>query len=827
MTFKITITYGRLGDVEQEAIKYLHNMHRSLVSKSEGRYDVRAPLATFDTIDLGEDIAFIHSSSSANDESVSESGDETNKAEIVKKRQLFGKHASPKFERSDSHVYEKLGEGSAGNNLKDSRPETSECMNQRPSPDDSFSDSSDSDSGYIQSGYLSMTDGRVTKHDFQSKIPTSPFSTRYSRVPDHDISQENTPTSSPQLARSPLPVLLHELETVKVESKRKALERRIQRLQVTTRPVERPRSTTPINVVTLDEYKVISSPEKYQTPDHLEKLKIKLPAEDVSYSRQRSPRKSRGSVSESFNVFSFNEEHLFTHTKSAFLLQNDGSVGQSPKRIFIPPSLSPAMSPAASPIKSAVISSTPPITASQKFYYNPTLKSQTESSPRHQPSVVTNLVRNNWIAFEDNLGPSNHNHPAKNNSVTESAKDTDTKLSCVQTATNSESEISNDSAIKTNSTVDVKFNIPRIIEHAVCESECEEILTINIEEFNNGTKICNINVSQSLIKEIPSETADNVCASTEAVVTSDETVKVTDIPGETVILTNTGVPPKEGVKYGDTSKVTPEDGVKFTDTGITTQDGVNYQLTDKRIAPHLEEKVKLNDTGVPPQEGITFTDTGVTVTPQEWGKFMDPGVTPEEGVKRDDSVTEYRRVGVVMNDGPTNLGVAPVNESTNASSTTDLQSNILVYKEGLSCTKNQSEDLPATASPTLTHVNGEPIIQRASPVEQRTSTFIDSTISTDIASIPNPVVHETDNIAYPPSSVDCLTDDTSPPNPTCSLVGHHQTDAVATPPSFVDCHVDDTAPLPAHNPADMDRQLTDNKTYHPSPDCHITEITHL
>ncbi|OWF45675.1 hypothetical protein KP79_PYT10141 [Mizuhopecten yessoensis] len=514
-------------------------MHKSLVSKTEGRFDARAPLATFDTIDLGEDIAFIQPST--NDESVSESSDEANKIDVIKKRQIFGKHDSPEFELSNNHVYEKLSEGHGANNVKAPRPENSEFMNQRPSPDDSLSDSSDSDSGYIQSGYLSMTDGRITKHDFPAKIPTSPFPSRYSRVVDHDGSLDNTPTSSPSLQRIPLPVLLQELEHVKLESKRKALEKRIQRLQVTTRRVERPRSTTPINVVTLDEYREISSPEKQNTPDHLEKLKIKLPAEDFSCVRQRSPWKSRGSISEASSVFNFSEEFLFTHTKSAFLLQNDGSVGQSPKRILIPPNLSPALSPAASPVKCVVPSNIQPQTGSPKFYYNPALKSQSGTPGRHPTPAVSNLVRDNWIAFDDNWGSQNSS-PAKIQSNTESAKDSNNKQPCVPEDGYSNAESGKLKEAATENPP-VKFNIPHIIEHVVSESEQDEILTINIEEFKDGQKICNINVSESPSKDIGNESSEDVS------VLESHTIEIAARDGgSSGVDTDQGVVKQEGVE---------------------------------------------------------------------------------------------------------------------------------------------------------------------------------------------------------------------------------------------------------------------------------------
>lgn len=137
-------------------------------------------------------------------------------------------------------------------------------------------------------------------------------------------------------------------EVIPTSSKRKAYERRLQRLQVKTTPINRPRSATPLSVVTLDEYTNLSSPE---ISPNLEKLKIVLPADQFGRPI-KSPRSKE-------NAFDFNEDRLFRHTKEAIVLQSDGSIGQSPRRIFIPPTLSPSQSPckaaAGSPVSKLVL----------------------------------------------------------------------------------------------------------------------------------------------------------------------------------------------------------------------------------------------------------------------------------------------------------------------------------------------------------------------------------------------------------------------------------------------------------------------------------------
>lgn len=161
-------------------------------------------------------------------------------------------------------------------------------------------------------------------------------------------------------------------EIIASSSKRKAYERRLQRLQVKTTPINRPRSTTPLSVVTLDEYTNLSSPE---ISPNLEKLKIVLPADQFGRPI-KSPRSKE-------NAFDFNEDRLFRHTKEAIVLQSDGSIGQSPRRIFIPPTLSPSQSPckaaAGSPVSKLVLVSRLPAGTS------PLVKSAAPSVPPPPP----------------------------------------------------------------------------------------------------------------------------------------------------------------------------------------------------------------------------------------------------------------------------------------------------------------------------------------------------------------------------------------------------------------------------------------------------------
>ncbi|GAB1607493.1 mucin-5AC-like [Argonauta hians] len=212
----------------------------------------------------------------------------------------------------------------------------------------------------------------------------------------------------------------HRADPSTFNSKRKAYERRLQRLQVKTTPINRPRSATPLSVVTLDEYTHLSSPE---VSPNLEKLKIVLPPDQFG-----KPIRSPRSVSNSKeNTFDFNEDRLFRHTKEAIVLQSDGSIGQSPRRIFIPPTLSPSQSPckaaAGSPVSKLVLvsklpagtsplvksaastaaSDVTPVTASSSDISPVTPTSTTSNtSLLPPPTSATHCPAKSWELFDEN-----------------------------------------------------------------------------------------------------------------------------------------------------------------------------------------------------------------------------------------------------------------------------------------------------------------------------------------------------------------------------------------------------------------------------------------
>ncbi|RUS76105.1 hypothetical protein EGW08_016136, partial [Elysia chlorotica] len=130
-------------------------------------------------------------------------------------------------------------------------------------------------------------------------------------------------------------------------SKRKAYERRIERLKVTTSPIARPRSTTPINVVTLDEYATISSPDASPaSPSVLQdKLKITLPVDEFTAKSKTPKHQSGARRSSEDSVFHFTEESLFSRSKSALLVEGDGQLPLSPRRVLLPPAPTQTSSP--------------------------------------------------------------------------------------------------------------------------------------------------------------------------------------------------------------------------------------------------------------------------------------------------------------------------------------------------------------------------------------------------------------------------------------------------------------------------------------------------
>lgn len=303
---------------------------------------------------------------------------------------------------------------------------------------DSDTDSSDSDSGYIRTGYIAALKGNKKGANKKNK-KAGKVKERYNlSTPD------STPNASPKVFRPILPPPLTEEERSQ-QSKRKAYEKRLERLKVTTAPIERPRSTTPIDIFGLEEYAYISSPEKTPQNSKLEKLKITLPPEEF-HPKGQSPRKiSKVAESHDPHVFAFNEDLLFTHTKSALIVQDDIAKGQSPKKILIPPTLSPALSPRSQRCSSALNLSP----RSPRYYYTPT-------------KTNTN-IGNDWAKFEetDNLKP-------------------------VSQETVKEGIAKNDSHLKGNISTD-SFELAA--KDKVLNDE--EILTVNVQVVNE-TKICDI-----------------------------------------------------------------------------------------------------------------------------------------------------------------------------------------------------------------------------------------------------------------------------------------------------------------------------------------------
>ncbi|GFS11604.1 hypothetical protein ElyMa_003090600 [Elysia marginata] len=182
-------------------------------------------------------------------------------------------------------------------------------------------------------------------------------------------------------------------------SKRKAYERRIERLKVTTSPIARPRSTTPINVVTLDEYAAISSSPDASpaSPSVLQdKLKITLPADEFA-AKPKTPKHHSGKRRTSEDtVFQFSEETLFSRTKSALLVEDDGHFPLSPRRVLLPPTLTPT----SSPRLSASPRLTKPVEAEN---IPPTVSFSQQKSTVHKffGETVDEIEEENWASFPE------------------------------------------------------------------------------------------------------------------------------------------------------------------------------------------------------------------------------------------------------------------------------------------------------------------------------------------------------------------------------------------------------------------------------------------
>ncbi|CAG5131321.1 unnamed protein product [Candidula unifasciata] len=184
-------------------------------------------------------------------------------------------------------------------------------------------------------------------------------------------------------------------------SKRKAYERRIERLKVTTSPIARPRSTTPINVVTLDEYAVISSPDTTPATAFIvqDKLKITLPTDEFTCKPKTPKLPSARKHNIDDTCFEFTEEFLFSRTKAALVVADDGQLPVSPRRVLIPPNLTPSTSPK--------LSASPKLTP-DSFYEDlapdaPYLKEiqEIEATRRFFGTTVDESEEDNWADFRD------------------------------------------------------------------------------------------------------------------------------------------------------------------------------------------------------------------------------------------------------------------------------------------------------------------------------------------------------------------------------------------------------------------------------------------
>ena len=211
-------------------------------------------------------------------------------------------------------------------------------------------------------------------------------------------------------------------------SKRKAYEKRLQRLQVKTSPIVRPRSTTPINVVTLNEY--INSPDTTPASPFQEKLKISLPSNEQS-SKSKSPRHSRKqSESQEDSCFVFNEEILFSHTRSALVVDEVGHAPPSPRRVLIPPTLSPSTSPKLG----RAVGQNPDGSSIQLVYFQGEKENEIFGQPAEQQS------NENWATFPDANQP---------NKAEEEAKDKD-KVDHSMVFSDSEEEVEVDEVLTVN-----------------------------------------------------------------------------------------------------------------------------------------------------------------------------------------------------------------------------------------------------------------------------------------------------------------------------------------------------------------------------------------
>ena len=420
---------------------------------------------------------------------------------------------------------------------------------------DSDTDSSDSDSGYIRTGYIAALKG-VKKGSKKKNKKAAKVKERYNfSTPD------STPNASPKVFRPILPPPLTEQERAQ-QSKRKAYEKRLQRLQVTTAPIERPRSTTPIDIFGLDEYASISSPEKTPQNSNLEKLKITLPPEEFHLKGQSPRKSSRITESHEPHVFTFNEDLLFTRTKSALIVQDDLSKGQSPKKILIPPTLAPALSPR-SQRSSTALNLSPRL---PRYYYTPT---KTHSH-----------VGNNWAKFE---GPDNPNSESN-----ETVKEGITNNASPNISTDSFDLFAKDKVLNDEEILTV--NIQVVNETKICDIKCETVAEAN--DVSNVKK----NVNQT--PAVPAEFApfDTVDTANIPVFTNFDQVNSNEMKHTEKDTQNDIWVPHESNTQGDVKSETIQNSNIDSNIGETLKEIIDNAFKEESFELNFEEKESICDS---------------------------------------------------------------------------------------------------------------------------------------------------------------------------------------------------------------------------------------
>ncbi|XP_050406707.2 uncharacterized protein LOC126822029 isoform X2 [Patella vulgata] len=379
---------------------------------------VKAPLATFDTIDLGsDDESSIHHTTYCDDRSY-RSCSQSSEASV---------QSSVKVDHCQKHIdagNTSFSESDSGTSTPTNEPEEIEhvtatakvsrirIVNNKPPTGQSIVERTRptvvKDPAIVLKLDANISDKfKKKRKDSSSSSDSDVFTfeniqTRHEKTTPNNVNGKDIKDkSADSVTLSPI---LIDPSQIKSPSKRKAYEKRLQRLQVTTSPIARPRSTTPINVVTLEEY-ILSSPEFSPTTGEskgVEKLKIVLPADEFT-PKLKSPRRSR---KDSEDICT--EELLFSHTRSALLVDHAGQIPSSPKRVLIPPTISPATSPKISTTSNLYIENP----GSPKYVY---FRSQ-----KHCISPLASEPEENWATFPD--APNTQTDSSLNNGTQDSLK---------------------------------------------------------------------------------------------------------------------------------------------------------------------------------------------------------------------------------------------------------------------------------------------------------------------------------------------------------------------------------------------------------------------